>query len=397
MTDTKNQTGEKDGNRTREILADWLVEMRRRRQRTTILFDGFCRCLLELGMPVDRVTLHLSQLHPQIRARTYHWERESGGAVETGWQHGTETSSIYLDSPIRMVFETQEMLHCPIDPEADDHAFPVLGDLARRGYRDYAVFPLVFSEGLPNSLTIATFREGGFSKADLSVMESAIPYLAVLLELNHVYRTARDLLATYLGRQTGSEVLNGTIKRGDVRRIEAVLWACDLRNFTALSQTMGLDDVIPLLNDYFDAVGAAVERHGGEILKFIGDALLAIFPVDDKPGSKDRACESALAAAQDALDSVVSTGRDIRGGIALHIGEAMYGNIGVSNRLDFTVIGPDVNLVSRIETIASETTPPIALSENFAALCARPLRSLGTRQFKGIEKPQEVFTLLQGN
>jgi adenylate cyclase len=397
MTETKNQAGEKSGNRTREILADWLVEMRRRRQRTTILFDGFCRCLLEMGIPVDRVTLHLPQLHPQIRARTYLWERESGGAVETGWQHGTETSSIYLDSPIRMVFETQEMIHCPIDPKADDQAFPVLTDLAARGYRDYAVFPLVFSEGLPNSLTIATFGEDGFSKADFTVMESAIPYLAVLLELNHVHRMARDLLATYLGRQTGGEVLNGTIKRGDVRRIEAVLWACDLRNFTVLSQSMDLDDVIPLLNDYFDAVGAAIERHGGEILKFIGDALLAIFPVDDKPGSREKACEAALAAAADALDGVASTGRDIRCGIALHIGEAMYGNIGVSDRLDFTVIGPDVNLVSRLETIASETAPPIALSENFAAYCSRPLRSLGTRRFKGLEEPREVFTLHQGN
>ena len=395
MSGDKNQAAEAKRDETRRVLSDWLVEMRRKRQRATILFDGFCRRLLDLGLPVDRASLHLPQLHPQIRARTYVWERESGGAVETGWQHGTESSSIYLDSPIRVVFETRQTLHCPIEPEAQTYEFPVLRDLARRGYRDYVAFPIVFSEGMTNTLTVATFRKTGLDAQDMDVVETAIPYLAVLLELNHVYRTARDLLATYLGRQTGGEVLNGTIKRGDVRRIEAVLWACDLRDFTALSQNLDLDQVIPLLNDYFEAVGGAVERHGGEVLKFIGDALLAIFPVDDSEESKHRACEAALSAAKDALDGIAATRPRIQCGIALHVGEAMYGNIGVSNRLDFTVIGPDVNLVSRIETVASGIVPPIALSESFAARCTHPLRSLGKRRFKGIDEPREVFTLAE--
>jgi adenylate cyclase len=379
--------------RTRRALSDWLIETRERRQRTTLLFDDFCRLLLRLKVPVERVTLHLPQLHPQIGARTCHWERQSGGAVETGWQHGSEDDGIFLASPIRIVFETARTLHCNIDPNAETYEYPVLKDLAERGYRDYAAFPLRFSNGETNVLTIATLTRDGFSQTDLEIVATALPYLAVLVELNQVYRTARELLATYLGRNTGGEVLRGTIKRGDGRRIEAALWVCDLRGFTQLSQSHGLERVIPMLNDYFDAVGEAVHEHGGEILKFIGDAVIAIFSTGDGEHGQETACQAALAAAEKAITNLDALGRGMRCGVALHFGEALYGNIGFGDRLDFTVVGPDVNLVSRLEAFSAEADPPIAISAAFGALCGRPLRSLGERRLKGIEAPQEIFTL----
>ncbi len=379
--------------RTRQALSDWLIASRERRQRTTLLFDGFCRLLLTLGLPIERVTLHLRQLHPQIGARSCHWERQSGGAIETGWQHGSEDDSIFLNSPIRIVYETTRTLHCRIDPDAETYEYPILRDLAERGYRDYAALPLHFSTGQTNVLTIATLARDGFSQSDLEIVRTALPYLAVLLELNHVHRTARELLATYLGRNTGEAVLRGTIKRGDVRRIEAALWICDLRGFTALSQAQGLEHLIPLLNDYFDAIGEAVHTEGGEILKFIGDAVIAIFSVGDDAQGGTAACRAALTAAEHAVANLEARTQGMRCGIALHFGEALYGNIGFGDRLDFTVVGPDVNLLSRLEPLAAEADPPIVLSAAFGALCDRPLQSLGEHRLKGIESPQEVFTL----
>lgn len=379
--------------RTRQALSEWLITTRERRQRTTLLFDGFCRLLLTLGLPIERVTLHLRQLHPQIGARTCYWERQSGGAIEKGWQHGSEDDSIFLNSPIRIVYETTRTLHCGIDPDTETYEYPILKDLAERGYRDYAALPLRFSNGQTNVLTIATLARDGFSRKDLEIVRTALPYLAVLLELNQVYRTARELLATYLGRNTGREVLRGTIQRGDVRRIEAALWVCDLRGFTGLSQAHGLDRVIPLLNDYFDAVGGAVHAEGGEILKFIGDAVFAIFSADDNEHGRETACQAALAAAEQAIANLDAREQGMRCGIALHFGEALYGNIGFGDRLDFTVVGPDVNLVSRLEALTAEAVPPIVMSAAFGALCERPLRSLGAHRLKGIASPQEVFTL----
>lgn len=378
---------------------DWVLEERLHRSRLTLLFDRFCRKLRDIGLPVVRASLHMPQLHPQLRARSLTWDAEAGGAIEVGRSHGIELSESFVQSPIRVIYEggapirrRLEDSDCPMD-------YPILRDLKAKALTDYWMGGLDFSTELINAVSFASDRPGGFGDRDIACIEAALPAFGMVLELRHAHRTARQLLDTYLGRRTGMRVLSGAIKRGDGERIDAVLWCCDLRGFTEISETRPLDAVIELLDRYFELTGSPVERHGGEILKFIGDAVLAIFPIE-AAGEAD-ACVAALAAADEALSGVAATrhpeadgaGPAIRCGVALHLGEAMYGNIGTAGRLDFTVIGPAVNLVTRLEALNRELDPPLVFSADFARHCGRGVRSLGVHALKGIAEPREVFTL----
>jgi adenylate cyclase len=382
-------------------LIDWLLGSRLRRLRATLLFDEFCRRLRDLDVAIDRATLHVPQLHPQLRSVTIQWDVESGGAIETGRAHGIEDTDYFRLSPVRLVLDGQPVVRrhleapdCPMD-------FPVLRDLAAAGYRDYLMHPLPFSRGQMKAIGIATRRPGGFGAVELALFEAVLPAFAAVLELGHLHRTARGLLDTYVGPNTGERILSGSIRRGEGQVISAVLWYCDLRDFTALSERLPLDQVIQLLNDYYGHVAEPIERHRGEILKFVGDALLAIFPIETKDQGSCRACEAALAAAEDALGSLSEMNRTrekagqvpLHFGIALHRGEVIYGNVGAADRLDFTVIGPAVNLVTRMEALARSLDPPLVLSPAFAAASTRPCRSLGRHAFKGIAEAQEVMTL----
>ena len=383
-------------------VIDWLLSVRLRRLRATLLLDNFCRRLRGLGLPLDRATLHVPQLDPQLRSVTVQWDVESGGAVETGRAHGIEATDYFRLSPVPSVLDGRpairrhlELADCPLD-------FPVLSDLKAAGYRDYLMHPLPFSRGQMKAIGIASRQPGGFSAFHIALFEAALPAFAAVLELGHLHRTARGLLDTYVGPNTGERILSGTIKRGDGELIDAVLWYCDLRDFTALSERLSLDQVIAFLNDYFDHVAPPIERQGGEILKFIGDALLAIFPIRSHDQVPCRACEAALAAAEEALaglDGLNAVRRaanqtPLHFGIALHRGQVIYGNVGAADRLDFTVIGPAVNLVTRMESLARDLDPPLVLSPAFAAASARPCRSLGRHAFKGIAQDQEVMTLV---
>ena len=381
-------------------LVPWVLEQRLYRPRTTILLDLFCRQLLGLGLPVDRVSLSLGQLHPQLRAVTVVWEREAGGAVEIGRAHGIENQEIFVNSPIKAIMGGAAPIRRRLCDPGCPRDYAILQDLADRGITDYAVYGLAVSGGQTQVVTLASCAEAGFSDLELATLVEALPYLGLLLELGQLHRTARRLMETYLGRRSGAEVLSGGIKRGDGRLIHAVLWSCDLRGFTEFSETEDLDDVIDYLNRYFDAMGAAIEAHDGEILKFMGDGMLAIFPIADDPEAEEDACRQALTAAGEALEAFGRLGEEHRTagksapdcGIALHLGDVMYGNIGTAGRLDFTVIGPAVNLVSRIEAFSKNLDPPVVCSSAFARSCRKPLRSLGAHKLKGISESQEIFT-----
>ncbi|MCG8356170.1 MAG: adenylate/guanylate cyclase domain-containing protein [Kiloniellales bacterium] len=382
-------------------LLGWLLRERLHVTRTTFLFDQFVRRLVDVGLPIERATLHMPQLHPQLVARGLYWDRESGGAMAIGREHGIEQTDFYRNSPVRHVREGGGPVRCYLkSPECPDR-FPIMDDLRAQGYSDYTARPIPFSSGQINTVTFAAKRPEGFSELDLAVMDAALPLFGAVLEIRHVHKTARVLLETYLGPHTGDRVLRGVIKRGDTEPIHAVLWYCDLRGFTALSEALPQPAVIALLNDYFDCMAKPVEARGGEILKFIGDAMLAIFPCDPTPDERKRAADNALAAAQEAVATLAALNRERRQngagkltcGIALHIGEAMYGNIGGGGRMDFTVIGPAVNLVSRLEPLCARLNGPVVASAAFAAAASRRLRSLGYYSLKGIAEEQEAFTL----
>ncbi len=378
---------------------NWFNMMRKRRGRMTILLDLFCRKLVDLGVDIDRASLHVPQLDPQWQARSLIWDREAGGAMEIGRAHGIDDSADYIQSPIRPILLGEEdFIKRTVGAPGTNQEFPILDELAAKGFTAYYAFAVDFSFGQHNAMTLATKIPGGLREEDRNIIRQGVPYLGALLELRHLHRTAAQLLDTYIGHFTGEKVLEGAIKRGAGEILHAVLWTCDLRAFTEISEREPLEDVIVLLDDYFEAVGRPVEDRGGEILKFIGDALLAIFPL--APGSDERAvCAKALAAAEEAVvrlaaisEKRIADGKSgLACGIALHLGDVMYGNIGTVDRLDFTVIGPAVNLVSRIEGVTRGLEPPIAFSAAFSERLDRPVRLLGRFPLKGIAGEQEVF------
>ncbi|MDH3474264.1 MAG: adenylate/guanylate cyclase domain-containing protein, partial [Rhodospirillales bacterium] len=281
---------------------------------------------------------------------------------------------------------------------------PILHDLKAEGWSDYYMTALPFSVSTANAIGFSTGRPGGFSDLDIATVEASLPAFGAVMEMAHLRRTARTLLQTYLGAEPGERVLAGAIKRGDGEVIDAVLWYCDLRDFTPLSESLPLGEVIALLNDYFETMARPVKARGGQILKFIGDAMLAVFPLGGhNAAGACTACIAALETAEQALAGLAELNRPrlaagkpaLRAGVALARGEVMYGNIGDPERLDFTVIGPAVNLATRLEDLTRDLKldPPIVYTARVAEDSQRPSRSLGRFPLKGIGEPQEAFTL----
>ena len=384
-------------------LVDQLLALRTRKLRSTVLFTQYCQGLRQVGVPLERATLHVPQLHPQLLARSFLWNSESGGALETGRRHGVQSSKFYLDSPVRRIYEGAGQIRrrvaaadCPLD-------FPILEDIKAKGLTDYYVTSLAFSTGdRPNAVSFATGRESGFSERDLAIIEAALPAFGAILEVRHQRETARSLMTTYIGPNAGERVLNGAIRRGEGEVINATLWYCDLRGFTVLSERLPSDEMVALLNDYFEVMAQPVKGRGGEILKFIGDAMLAVFPIaGGAEGAPCQACGKALLAAQEALDGIAAFNDmrlaeakpPIRAGVALSRGDVVYGNIGDAERLDFTVIGPAVNLATRLEGLTRDLEPPIVFTRDVAEASGRSTRHIGAFPLKGIAEPQDAFTL----
>ena len=386
-------------------VIDWLLAERIGLAHSPELFGRFCDRFARTGVQVDRTTIHIPQLHPQVRARSMLWQRDSGEVSETNRTHGIETTGDYLKSPVRRIFDGGPMIRRHIEAPDCPRDFPILDEIDQEGCTDYTMWPLPFSSGgLVNAISFATRRPGGFTALDLAMIEAALPAFGAVMEMAHLRRTARTLLETYLGPTSGERVLSGAIKRGDGEVINAVLWYCDLRNFTELSETLPLDEVIALLNDYFEAMARPVKAAGGEILKFMGDAMLAIFPLAGlNPEGACTACCTGLAVAEQALvgfaavnEKRAAAGKTpLRCGVALARGNVMYGNIGDVERLDFTVIGPAVNLATRLEDLTRDLAldPPVVFSAAIAANCGRQSRPLGRFKLKGIAQEQEAFTL----
>src|ERR1700676_1182038 len=299
-------------------------------------------------------------------------------------------------SPIRIAYEGGGPLRCDLSAPGRDGEFSILEDLRRDGLSDYIVYSVPFADGSHKALALATTRRGGFNSDELALFEAMIPAVAFNLEVQALRRTARTLLDTYIGRQSGGRVLEGQIQRGTGETIRAVIWLCDLRGFTNLSETLPRDALIDLLNCYFGPMCDAVAAQGGEILKFIGDAMLAIFPIRADTAAT---CAAALLAAERAQAALIEENRRRLGaglaridyGLALHVGDVMYGNIGSDTRLDFTVIGPAVNLTARIESMCRQLGRPLLLSADFVKAGAINAESLGAFSLKGVAAEQEIF------
>lgn len=382
-------------------LLAWLQGPGRRLIDTEAFVEALGEQMVEIGLPIDRITTGIPMLHPQIASSSVVWEPERL-AHERQWQMTSLTRSMYERSPLYVVYRGDGPVRARVTPEPQPGEFGIIPDLRQEGFTDYIALPAPFSDGTIKAMTFATCRDGGFTESDITVLQSLMPHFAYLLEIQTLRRTARVLLDTYVGRISGQRVLQGQIKRGQGEDIRAIIWFSDLRGFTELSDALPNEELIGLLNDYFGALTRAVEEQQGEVLKFIGDAMLAIYPIATASSGR-RAAQRSLAsarAAQARIAEINETRRSasraaIQWGLALHVGEVHYGNIGGEARLDFTVIGPAVNLAARLQSLSAQLGENCLISDDFAALLRdrSELRDLGLHALKGITEQRQVFGL----
>ena len=383
---------------TIEAIVDWLAGPAQHVPTLSREFDEFAWRMLAAGFPLLRVTLQLRTLHPQYLGATFVWWRTTGRTVLRLVTHEVLDLYGHEDNPVRRVMVAGETVRRRLDVADDALDFPILHDLKAEGATDYFALPVKSSFGTNHMVTYVTDHTGGFTAQQIADLTRVSQRLALLVDLRSQRRIASNILDAYLGPKTGPKVLAGQIRRGTGEEITAVLWSSDLRGFTERSDRLAGPQMIAMLNALFDAQATAIAGHGGEILKFIGDGLLAIFPFEH--------ADKAAAAARCAFDAAIQAVEAARGLIhdpslvdeppleivvALHVGTAIYGNIGAADRLDFTVIGPAVNLVSRIETVAKALDLSIVVSDDFARAYGGPLQPLGRHELRGLATPHDLF------
>lgn len=386
-------------------LLSWVLQEAPAIATSRELTAAFARQMRAAGMPLWRLSINIQILHPQVVAFTQAWHSISGELVETEHDQEILQSPGYLNSPLLPIFEGAGGIRRRLDIDNPVLDFGVLRDLHAEGATDYVAMPLPFSDGQINALCISSNRPGGFTTADLGHIYEILAVLGRIYEVHALQHKAVSLLDTYLGPHAGKRVLNGLIRRGDGQDIRAVIWFCDLRGSTPLALSMSRSEFLAYLNEFFDCVAGAVLDHGGQILRFIGDAALAIYPLEQDANEHElqTACERAISAASEASTRVQSANRTrnqrslapIEYGIGLHVGDVTYGNIGTGNRLEFTVIGEAANLAARIESMCKSLGESVLVSAEFAACAPDRVVSLGTHQLKGIDEAQEIYTLLE--
>ena len=355
--------------------------------------NGLCRRLVSAGVPLWRVTVYAATLHPQVRGFGWRWWREGRVTEEVRIAQGTELTQEFLQSPLRGTIEQGLTLRRRLEGAPSE--FPLLEELRCDGCTDYVAAPLNRINRRYPVVAWATDRTGGFAEADIALLEQIGPALAAVVEGLATLRTARGLFSIYLDRHVGERVLDGQIKRGHTEPLRAVIMATDLRNFTSMSDRLPSEQVIGILNDYFEIVASSVHAYRGNVLKFIGDGVLAVFGAD--AAQDQTAARAALSAARKVIAELGAhkLGDSLRSGIGLHIGTVMYGNVGSADRLDFTVIGPAVNLAFRLEALTKQLGCPVLASRAFAEAAGVPLVSLGAHPIRGFREIEEVFGLAE--
>jgi adenylate cyclase len=378
-------------------IFDWLVDGAPGAPTPVHVVQRLGPDLVQAGIPCDRIEAFVRTLHPHIVGRSFSWLL--GGKVEVRENsYAYLNSPEFLGSPVAAVFRTGQAVRRRLDRPAAMEDFQLLQELATQGYTDYLAAPLAFMSGQVHAITFATRRPGGFEDAHVAAILEVVRPLSRVAEIFALSRTAANLLNTYVGHDAGEKILQGRIQRGDTDSLRAVLWFSDLRGFTAMSAQLEPRDIICVLNELFDCQVPAIERCGGQVLKFIGDGLLAIFPLDDG-AQATKQCDGALDAAQEAFAALdqLNTKRTagdkppIRFGLALHVGEVAYGNIGGSGRLDFTCIGPAVNLAARLEGLTGQLGKRMVVSAEFAQTTSLETATLGRFSLKGVPGEVEVF------
>jgi adenylate cyclase len=379
-------------------LTDWLIDGARSAPVPTDMMRQTCERLVEAGIPLARCAIFVRTLHPDIFGHALFWRPGSDVVVATAESDPRETEE-YKTSPLAVLYRTgREVRHRLDEPASRRFAF--FDAMRDEGITDHIALPLSFIDGSFHGSSWSTQRPGGFSDEHLNALRELMRPLARIIEIVGLRRVATTLLDTYVGNRAGERILAGQIRRGHAETMRAAIWLSDLRGFTALSDRVPPEIVVDVLNRYFDCQVPAIRQHGGEILKFMGDGLLAVFPIKSDESDVRQVCGEVLAAAQQARASVGTleyahgaTVERFRFGVALHIGDILFGNIGGADRLDFTCIGPAVNLAARLEKIAGKLKRTIVASELFVGECPGGWADLGEFPIAGFAQPQRVYGL----
>ncbi|WP_183754489.1 adenylate/guanylate cyclase domain-containing protein [Pseudochelatococcus contaminans] len=372
-------------------LKDWLLTEGRESRDISHVIARLGVRLNEAGIPVDRMQFGGQVLHSEHVAHSSTWIKgqETLQQLQT---YGQEAIDAYLSSPMREVHEERKSLFLWLR-DIPDERYSGIVELKADGYTHLLCFPVFFVNGHSNVISLATRNDDGFAARHIGVLRKIMPALIAVIEIFSIYKSMDDVLRIYVGNDPHHAILAGDIGRGQVTRIRSAILFADMRSYTRITSRLEPEDVVALLNRYFDCLVPPIEAQGGEVLKYMGDGLLAIFR--DRGDDTGAAAQSALAAASEALIRIEKAEADfivpIRAGIALHHGEAAYGNVGSGERLDFTVVGRDVNLTSRLAQLNKVLGEPLLMSSQFARHMDSQMNCLGAFRLDGFDGEVEVY------
>jgi adenylate cyclase len=379
-------------------IADWLIDGARSALSPGQMMTETCERLVLAGLPLWRVGVFVRTLHPDIFGVSFVW-RPGTEVVISSADSDPRNTPQFKRSPLAILYDREQEVRFRLD-DPQSRRFPLLDDLRGEGVTDYIALPLRFTSNSIHASSWTTKQPGGFSDDQLAALRALVRPLTRLIEIINLTRTASNLLDTYVGNRAGERILGGQIRRGHADTMQAAIWLSDLRGFTALSDRLPAETVVDILNQYFDCQVHAIKAHGGEVLKFMGDGLLAVFPIADTIQDAQEVCGHVLEAARESRASVDAMHYPIgeaierfRFGVALHVGRILFGNIGGGNRLDFTCIGPAVNLAARLEKIAGRLRRTVVASAGFAGICQNQWTDLGEFPISGFSKAERVYGL----
>jgi adenylate cyclase len=382
-----------------QTLIDWLMDGARTASSPTEMMSQTCERLVEAGLPLWRVSVFVRTLHPDVFGLSFTWRPGSDVTVNAA-DFDVRDSEQFKRSPLAILYERQDDVRYRLD-DPESRRFPFLDDMREENVTDYLALPLRFADNSIHVASWTTRQPGGFCDEELATLRALARPLARVIEIMSLRRTAVNLLDTYVGNRAGERILGGQIRRGHTDTMHAAIWLSDLRGFTALSDRLPAETVVEILNHYFDCQVSTIRAHGGEVLKYMGDGLLAVFPIAQDGANAQDVCAQVLEAAHESRASVAALHYPIgeaverfRFGVALHVGKVLYGNIGGGNRLDFTCIGPAVNLAARLEKIAGRLSRTVVASAGFADICRAGWADLGEFPIAGFSKTERVYGLL---
>ncbi|TYC51464.1 adenylate/guanylate cyclase domain-containing protein [Rhodobacterales bacterium] len=389
-----------------EDLHNWLLHEATRIDNVMLMFEEFNWRCKAAGLGIDRATLHFGTLHPRMIGFSWFWSSQDMICDEIAADAGVIAHAAFTRNPLYSVMQEGRTIKVDLETEEGANSAPLMRELADQGFTRYLAWPLSGSGSNHNAMTLATMRPGGFAEVDKEKIRSVIDLLALHVERHIVTRIARNVADTYLGPIAGRRVLDGEIKRGDGEAIKAVVLVADMRGFTDLADRLSGPEVTAILNAYFDRVSTAVLNHGGDILKFMGDGILAVF--DQKVLGEGAAATAAVEASRAALAAIDDLNENtpeglpdpalwqpLRIGIGLHRGEVFFGNVGGEERLDFTVIGRAVNETSRVESLCKPLGKTLLLTapvrDVLSSDVVKGMKSMGDHALRGVGKPVAIF------